>query len=146
MILINYPEPAFSIKMENGKEIILDMLRKKWVALNPEEWVRQNFIQVLIHVFNYPSTLIAVEKEILLGEMKKRFDILVYDKNHNPWMMVECKAAAIVLDEKVFDQVLLYNQAVPVSFLIITNGNATYGWQKKGNELFEINSLPEIIS
>jgi hypothetical protein len=146
MILINYPEPAFSIKMENGKEIILDMLRKKWVALNPEEWVRQNFIQVLIHVFNYPSTLIAVEKEILLGEMKKRFDILVYDKNHNPWMMVECKAAAIVLDEKVFDQVLRYNQAVPVSFLIITNGNATYGWQKKGNELFEINSLPEIIS
>ena len=82
MILINYPEPAFSIKMENGKEIILDMLRKKWVALSPEEWVRQNFIQSLIHVFNYPSTLIAVEKEIILGEMKKRFDILVYDTNH----------------------------------------------------------------
>jgi hypothetical protein len=146
MILINYPEPAFNIKIENGKEIILDMLRKKWVALSPEEWVRQNFIQVLIHVFNYPSTLIAVEKEILLGEMKKRFDILVYDKNHNPWMMVECKAAAVVLDEKVFEQVLRYNQAVPVSFLIITNGNTTYGWQKKDNELFEINSLPAAIS
>jgi len=60
-------------------------------------------------------------------------------------MMVECKAAAIDLNEKVFEQVLRYNQAVPVTFLIITNGNATYGWQKKGNELFEIDSLPGII-
>ena len=131
MILINYPEPVFNIKKENGKEFILDLLRKKWIALTPEEWVRQNFIQVLIHSYNYPTSLIAVEKEIMLGELKKRFDILVYDKDHKPWMMVECKAATVVLNEKVFDQLLRYNQALPVSFLIITNGNATYCWQKK---------------
>ncbi len=146
MILINYPEPVFNIKKENGKEFILDLLRKKWIALTPEEWVRQNFIQVMIQDSNYPASLIAVEKEIMLGEMKKRFDILVYDTDHKPWLMVECKAAAVELNEKVFDQVLRYNQALPVSFLIITNGNATYGWQKKDNELVEINSLPEIIS
>ena len=146
MILINYPKPVFNIKKENGKEIILDLLRKKWIALTPEEWVRQNFIQVLIQGSNYPASLIAVEKEIMLGEMKKRFDILVYDKDHKPWMMVECKAAAVELNEKVFDQLLRYNQAVPVSFLIITNGNTSYGWQKKGNELVEINSLPGITS
>ena len=146
MILLNYPEPVFNIKEENDKKIILDLLRKKWIALTPEEWVRQNFIQVLIQVYNYPASLIAVEKEIMLGEMKKRFDILVYDKDHKPWMMVECKAAVVELNEKVFDQLLRYNQALPVSFLIITNGNSTYGWQKKDNELVEINSLPEIIS
>ena len=146
MILINFPEPSFNIKKENGKEIILDLLRKKWLLLTPEEWVRQNFIQALIQIYKYPASLIAVEKEIMLGEMKKRFDILVYDKVHKPWMMIECKAASVELNEKVFDQVLRYNQAVPVSFLIITNGNATYGWQKKGNELVEINSLPGIIS
>ena len=145
MILINYPELAFSIKKENAKEIILDTLRKKWVALSPEEWVRQNFIQTLIQVYQYPSSLIAQEKEIMLGEMKKRFDVLIYDKDHRPWMIVECKAASVELNQKVFDQVLRYNQAVPVSFLIITNGNTTYGWQKKGNELFEIDSLPVIL-
>ena len=145
MILINYPEPAFSIKKENGKEIILDTLRKKWVALSPEEWVRQNFIQTLIRVYQYSPSLIAQEKEIMLGEMKKRFDVLIYDKEHKPWMIVECKAAAVELTEKVFEQVLRYNQAVPVSYLIITNGNATYGWKKKGNELFQIDSLPVIM-
>jgi hypothetical protein len=142
MIVINYPEPEFTIKGEKGKEIILDKLRKKWVALTPEEWVRQNFIQFLIKTHQYPSALIAVEKEIQLGELKKRFDILVYDKQHQPWMMVECKASSVALDEKVFEQLLRYNQAVPVSYMLITNGNYTYGWQKKGIELISIDSMP----
>jgi hypothetical protein len=67
MIVIKYPEPDFTIKGEKGKEIILDQLRKKWVPLTPEEWVRQNFIQFLIKTHQYPATLIAIEKEIQLG-------------------------------------------------------------------------------
>ena len=142
MIVINYPEPGFTIKEEKGKEVIFDLLRRKWVPLTPEEWVRQNFIQFLIKIHQYPATLIAIEKEIQLGELKKRFDILVYDRQHQPWMMVECKASSITLEQKVFEQLLRYNQAVPVSYMLITNGNYTYGWQKKGIELIGIDSMP----
>ena len=145
MIVINYPEPSFAIKEEKGKEIIFDVLRKKWVALTPEEWVRQNIIQVLVQVNNYPSSLIAVEKEIQLGELKKRFDILVYNKQHQPWLMVECKASSVELNEDVLNQVLRYNISVPVSYLLITNGNYTYGWHKKGIELVALDSMPELI-
>jgi hypothetical protein len=145
MIVFNYPEPAFSIKEENGKTIIFDSLRKRWLNLTPEEWVRQNFIQVLIQQYNYPSSLIAIEKEIQLGELKKRFDILVYDKQHQPWLMVECKAPSIELDENVLNQLLRYNISTPVSYMLITNGDYTMGWQKKGSELEIINSLPELI-
>jgi hypothetical protein len=90
----------------------------------------------------YPETLIAVEKEIQLGELKKRFDILVYDKQHLPWMLVECKSPDIALDDKVFQQVLRYHISVPCTFLVITNGQYTNGWEKVGGELKEIMEIP----
>ncbi|HUR66594.1 MAG TPA: type I restriction enzyme HsdR N-terminal domain-containing protein [Chitinophagaceae bacterium] len=142
MVIINYPKPAFRIKKEAGKDYIFDMGRKKWLLVTPEEWVRQNFIHYLITVKNYPASLIATEKEIRLGELKKRFDIVVYDPGHRPWMMVECKAQEIVLDEKVLEQVLRYNISVPVEYLIITNGNQCYAWQKKEGKLELITELP----
>ena len=142
MIIINYPEPVFRTKKEKGKEYIFDTIRKSWLLLTDEEWVRQNFLQCLIQGHHYPAAMIAVEKEIQLGELKKRFDILVYDKQHQPWMLVECKAPDISLDEKVFQQVLRYHISVPATFLLITNGNETYGWKKSGSELKEINQMP----
>jgi hypothetical protein len=143
MININYPQPAFRIKKEDNKEYIFDALRKKWLLLTPEEWVRQNFVQHLIIVKNYPPTVIALEKEIQLGELRKRFDVLVYDSNHQPWMMIECKAAEIKMNETVLQQVLRYNISVPVSFIIITNGNVTYGWQRKDGDIHLIEELPD---
>jgi hypothetical protein len=142
MIFIKYPTPDFRIKQEEEKEFIFDALRKKWLVLTPEEWVRQNFVQYLIKVMNYPATLIALEKEIQLGELKKRFDILVYDKVHKPWMMVECKGAEITLDTKVLEQLLRYNISIPVEFMVITNGSFTYAWQHTGKELKLIPELP----
>ncbi len=142
MITVNYPEPSFRIKEEEGKKFLFDALRKIWVLLTDEEWVRQNFIQYLIKELNYPVSLIAVEKEIQLGELKKRFDILVYNKNYQPWMLIECKAKDINLDEKVFQQVLRYHISVPASFLIITNGQHTFGWEKVGGELKEMQQMP----
>ena len=142
MVVINYPEPDFRIKKENGKELIFDTLRKKWIMLTPEEWVRQNFVQYLLQEKKYPASLIAMEKGIRLGELKKRFDILVYDNNHQPWMMIECKAATIKLDEAVLQQILRYNITLPVPFIIITNGNLTYGWQRKDNTLELITEIP----
>ncbi len=142
MVIVNYPEPAFRIKKEEGKEFIFDQLRKKWLLLTPEEWVRQNFVQYLLQVKKYPASLIAIEKEIRLGELKKRFDILVYDKEYQPWLMVECKAPEIKLDNVVLQQVLRYNISVPVTYLVIANGKSTYAWQRKGEKLELINELP----
>ena len=142
MIKVNYPEPVFRFKEENGKELIFDFIRKQWLLLNEEEWVRQNFVQFLVQEMKYPLELIAVEKEIQLGELRKRFDILVYDRYHKPWMLVECKAGEITLNEKVLMQVLRYNISLPASFLVITNGHFTYAWEKIGGELKEIVQMP----
>ncbi|MBI5856033.1 MAG: type I restriction enzyme HsdR N-terminal domain-containing protein [Sphingobacteriales bacterium] len=143
MLVIKYPEPDFRIRNENSREEIFDALRKKWVALTPEEWVRQNFIQYLIKEKKYPATIIAIEKEIQLGELKKRFDILVYDASHRPWMMIECKAGEVKLDEDVLQQVLRYNISVPVKYIVITNGNETFAWGRNENQLQLLDELPD---
>lgn len=146
MIKLNYSENQFKVKEENGKEVIFDSLRKIWVRLTPEEWVRQNFLKYLIINKNYPSALIAVEKEIHLGELKKRFDILIYNAEHQPWMMIECKAMDIALDENVFHQVLRYNMSVPVRFLVITNGTNMIVFERTSKGLEMLYDLPSISS
>jgi predicted type IV restriction endonuclease len=142
MISVKFPEPAFRFKKENGVEYIFDGIRKLWLVLNEEEWVRQNFVQYLVQTLAYPAAFIALEKEIRLGELTKRFDILVYDQAHLPWMMIECKATGINVGEAALQQVLRYNISVPVSYLIITNGHYTYGWQKKEMDLKLIDQMP----
>jgi hypothetical protein len=143
MIRVQFPEPQFSIKKEGEKRYIFDAIRKTWLLLTPEEWVRQNFVSYLINELKYPAAFIALEKGLVLNELKKRFDILVYDKTHQPWMMVECKAPEIKLSEDVLQQVLRYNITVPVKYLVITNGDATIGWEKEGSVLKLLDNLPE---
>ena len=145
MIAVNYPEPAFRFKKEEGKEFIFDTIRKVWLSLTEEEWVRQNFIQFLVQEMKYPVSLIALEKEIQLGELKKRFDILIYDKNHQPWMLVECKEPGVILSENVLQQVLRYNMKVPVQYIVITNGNHTIAWKKNKAQLDLLAELPRWI-
>ncbi|MGI8950390.1 MAG: type I restriction enzyme HsdR N-terminal domain-containing protein [Chitinophagaceae bacterium] len=145
MLKIEFPSHQFKIKKENGKECIFDELRKKWVRLTPEEWVRQNFLQYIIQTKKYPASLIAIEKEIFLGDIKKRCDIIVY-KNNFPWMIVECKELAVIPTDIVFQQILRYNMALPVEYLIITNGNFSLAWQRKNNSLQSLEQLPEWIS
>jgi hypothetical protein len=144
MISINYPEYPFKIQKEAGKDSIFDPIRKSWVILTPEEWVRQNFIQYLIQVKNYPATLIAIEKTILLGELKKRFDIIVY-KNDAPWILIECKEANVPITEKTLDQILQYQQIVAASYLVMTNGHTTYGAEIETGKLHYLQSLPDYI-
>lgn len=127
--------------MKEGKEYIFDPFRKKWVRLTPEEWVRQNFLQYLVQEKKYPASLIAVEKEIMVGELKKRFDILVY-KNDQPWLLVECKEMNVIVDESVFQQLLRYQQKLSASYLIITNGNETKGWGWKEGSLVSLEEVP----
>jgi len=90
MILVDFPSYDFKVQSIGGKDQIFDPCRKKWVALTPEEWVRQNLLQYLIQVCKYPIELIAIEKKIQLGPLNKRFDILVYHGT-TPWMIIECK-------------------------------------------------------
>ena len=142
MIKIEYPPYQPKIKEESGKEFIFDEFRKRWVLLTPEEWVRQNFLQYLIQTKKYPASLIAIEKEIKLGELKKRFDIVVYDNETKPWMIVECKEMNVALDKSVLDQVLRYNISLNVPYLVITNGSYCMALQLKAGVMAEIDSLP----
>ncbi len=142
MIKIKYPAYQPKIKEEAGKEFIFDEFRKRWVILTPEEWVRQNFLQYLTQIKKYPAALIAIEKEIKLGELKKRFDIVVYDGETKPWMIVECKEMNVPLDKNVLDQVLRYNISLHVPYLVITNGSYCMVLQLKDNNMTEIVSLP----
>jgi hypothetical protein len=143
-MLVEFPQYPFKIKEEEGRTLIFDTIRKSWMVLMPEEWVRQNFIQYLIQVKKYPATLIAIEKEIMLGELVKRFDILVYDKNHQPWMIIECKGMEAALNESALEQVLRYNISVPVPYLVVTNGGHTFAFEKKEGVLERMEELPEI--
>lgn len=143
MIEICYPRFDFKTKDEGKKKFIFDPLRKKWLLLTPEEWVRQNFVQYLLHEKKYPAALIALEKEIQLGEVKKRYDLLVYDSRHHPWMLVECKAMGVKLDDSVLDQILRYHAAMPVTILIITNGILCFGFKKSSGTLVSISAIPE---
>jgi hypothetical protein len=144
MIKIEYPTYQPKIKEDAGKELIFDEFRKRWVQLTPEEWVRQNFLQYLTQIKKYPASLIAIEKEIKLGELKKRFDIVVYDAQTKPWMIVECKEMNAVLNKTVLDQVLRYNISLNVPYLVITNGMHCMAFSLKDNKVLEIDSLPDL--
>jgi hypothetical protein len=144
MIKIDYPAHPFKIKKEENKEFIFDEFRKAWVRLTPEEWVRQNFLQFITRVKKYPLSLIAIEKEILLGALTKRFDILVYNSKHQPWMMIECKSMDVVIDQKVMEQLLRYNISVPVPYLVMTNGSYVFGYERREGAIHLLDELPEV--
>jgi hypothetical protein len=141
MLQINYPDYKFRIKKDRGKELIFDEVRLRWIVLTPEEWIRQNFLQYLMQVKKYPKSLLSVEKIIMLGELKKRCDIVVY-KNNLPWMIVECKEMNIDLRLPVVEQILRYNMALPVKYLVVTNGKKTFAFELLTTGLSEINELP----
>jgi hypothetical protein len=141
MLRIDFPNYNFRIKKENNKEFIFDEVRLQWIMLTPEEWIRQNFLQYLIQVKKYPKSLLSIEKTILLGELKKRCDIIVY-KNDLPWMIVECKEMNIELKVPVLEQILGYNISVPVKYLVLTNGKKTFAFELSTGGITEIDELP----
>jgi hypothetical protein len=143
MIQIEFPKHNFKIKKENNVEFIFDAFRKRWIVLTPEEWVRQNILQYLTEIKKYPASLIAVEKEIYLGELKKRCDVVIYGRNALPWMIIECKEMNVQIDLKVLEQVLRYHITLPAKYLVITNGSYCFGFEKREGKFYEIDKLPE---
>lgn len=110
-----------SIKKVGEKDHIFDLIRKKYVLLTPEEWVRQQFLRYMVYVKNYPASLIAVERIVKIAGVSKRFDILIY-RDALPWMLVECKNEAITLNHQILSQILAYQSVLQVKYLTVTNG------------------------
>jgi hypothetical protein len=143
MIKIEFPKDSIKIQQQQGINEVFDVIRKKWLLLTPEEWVRQNIIQFLLVQKNYPASLIAIEKEIKLGELKKRCDIVVYNRQSQPWMIIECKEMKVTLSQKTLDQILRYHITLPAKYLVITNGSYSFGFEKKEEQFFDMDIFPD---
>jgi hypothetical protein len=122
MILLNLPSYDFKIRRSGEKTMIFDVIRKKYVVLTGEEWVRQNFIQFLIHEKHFPPTLMAIEMGFKLHQLQKRSDIVLFNKQGNPKLIIECKAPEVKITQDAFDQAARYNMALNVDYLVVTNG------------------------
>lgn len=120
--VLNLPPAPLKTRQEGERTMVFDPLRKRYVALTPEEWVRQHFVHFLIMVKGYPASRIGNEISLKVGDMKKRCDTVVYDTQAKPLMIVEYKAPSVQITQKVFDQVWRYNLPLRVPYIIISNG------------------------
>lgn len=122
MIKLNLPDFDLRMKQEDDAIWIWDLLRKKYVVLTPEEWVRQHFVHYIINELKYPSGLIKLESGLTYNKLQKRSDIVVHDRSGNPWMVIECKSAEQSINQEVLHQASVYNQTLKAPYLTVTNG------------------------
>jgi hypothetical protein len=119
---LDFPTYTFRFKNSENKPYIFDDIRKKFVVLQPEEWVRQHCVQYLINEKKFPKSLINVEKELKINNLKKRYDIVVFNTDGSIHLIVECKAPKMTINQSTFDQVARYNLALNATYLMVTNG------------------------
>ena len=119
---LNFPTYSFRFKNSENKVSIFDEIRKKFVILQPEEWVRQHCVHYLMTEKKYPKSLINVEKELIINDLKKRYDIVVFNPDGSIHLIVECKSVKININQDTFDQIARYNLSVNATFLMVTNG------------------------
>ncbi len=140
---LNFPKFDFSFKSKENKTYIFDPIRKKWIVLTSEEWVRQHCIQFLLKIKNVPLGFIQVEKKLNINNTVKRYDLVVFKPDHSIKLLVECKAPNVSLKQKTFDQIAQYNSVVKSDYLMLTNGLIHFFCKmdfKKGQYLF----LPDL--
>ena len=126
MFRLNLPPYPIKIQEKGEKRQIFDFRRRKWVALTPEEWVRQHFTHYLVEHKGYPQALLANEVELRIGEKRLRCDTLLYNKELRPRMIIEYKAPTIQIQQKTFDQISVYNLLLKVDYLVVSNGLCHY--------------------
>ena len=119
---LNFPKFEYRLKSTENKVSIFDVIRKKFIILQPEEWVRQHCVHFLINDRNFPKSLINVEKELTLNGLKKRYDIVVFNPDGSIHLVVECKSYNINIDQSTFDQIARYNLQLDATYLMVTNG------------------------
>jgi hypothetical protein len=123
---LNLPPFEFKIKEDEGKKFIYDTIRKNYFLLTPEEWVRQHFLHFLINHYHYPKGLIKIETGLRYNKLLKRSDIIIFDRNGRPFLLVECKSADHKLIQAGFDQAAMYNTTIKAPYIALTNGLKTY--------------------
>lgn len=126
MLSLSLPAFDYKVKKQGEAVMIFDVIRKKYVVLTPEEWVRQHVVHYLTEVKHYPSALVAVEREIDLYGLRRRFDVVIFGRDGNPWLLIECKAPSVSLSRQVFDQAFRYNITLGAPYVAITNGITHY--------------------
>ena len=136
---LNLPEFPAKVKQVDGKAMIFDIIRKKYVQLTPEEWVRQNFIYYLVNFLDYPKSLIKVESGLRYNRLLKRSDILIFNRDVEPLLLVECKSSELKITQDVIDQAAVYNRSLNARYLLVTNGIQHLCWKisDNGNQLLE---------
>lgn len=132
--------PEFDVRVNDDS--IFCLIRKKWMVLTPEEWVRQHFINLLISHLNYPKGMIRLEHSITYFKNLKRSDIIVLDREGGVFLVVECKAPGVALDQKVVNQVSIYNKELDSKYLAITNGMKHFIWKKGEKAFTQIKEFP----
>ena len=126
MVQLNFDPYPFRFKSKENKTLVFDEIRKKFVALTPEEWVRQHVAWFLFTHKKYPKSHINVEKKLQLNQTVKRYDVVIFNKSGNIHLIVECKAPHIPISQNVFDQIARYNLSLNADYLMVTNGLAHY--------------------
>jgi hypothetical protein len=122
LISLNLPPFEYKLKKAEDKLWIFDIIRKKYVVLQPEEWVRQHFIHYLINQASCPRSLIKVEGGLIFNQLRKRSDIVVFDQRGKPWMIVECKSMDVQVNDNTLFQAATYNKTIQAPYLVVTNG------------------------
>ena len=144
---LNFPKYNFRFKSNENKTLIFDIIRKKFVVLTPEEWVRQHVLHFLISEKKYPVSLINVEKQLQLNDTVKRYDIVIFNKDGSIYTIVECKAPSIKINQQTFDQIARYNLALKSELLMVTNGLEHYfcTMDFENKKYLFLKDLPEYI-
>ncbi len=145
---LNLPRYNFKIRESDKFRQIFDEVRKKFIVLTPEEWVRQHFINYLITHLSYPKSLIKVEFGIKYNQLSKRPDILIYSSTGKPLLIIECKAPKIKLTKSVLEQVSVYNKVIKSPYVIVTNGMQHICWRNifTTNEIDFLQEIPDYHS
>lgn len=133
MVKLDLPGFDYQVSKAEGKIWIFDIIRKKRVVLTPEEWVRQHIVHFFIHQLNYPKTLIKIESGLTYNRLQKRSDVVVYDREGKPWLLVECKSPDIQLSQSTLMQAAVYNQDIGAKYIAVSNGMKHVCYEVKKN-------------
>lgn len=145
MVKLDLPGFDYQISKAEGKIWIFDIIRKKRVVLTPEEWVRQHIVHFFIDQLKYPKSLIKIESGLTYNQLQKRSDVVVYDREAKPWLLMECKAPDLKLNQNTIMQAAVYNNEVKAKFIAVSNGlqHVCYEVKENVSETVLLKNFPE---
>jgi len=139
---LNLPSKEFRMEVSEGKTFIWDEIRKKMIVLTPEEWVRQHVVSLLITEMEYPKSLIKVESGLKYWKKKKRSDIVAFDQNAKPYLLIECKSWEHKINKTTLNQIATYNKSLQAPYIAVTNGIKHFCWKKKEHLYDALKNFP----